>query len=220
MTGQPPSTPSQEVHSDPLAEWRERHRRLQEQEKKQLAILTLGGIKAYEDYTFERFNRAAAPEAFNAAVQFDYKRHNFYFWGASQVGKTHLTSAIARRAIEQGLKTHVHLIPEFKDTLRMYEGAYEYHEKKRFLERCINADVLVLHELGRGTVSELVQETLWTILEKRILARRNGLIVTSNYPLDKIGQKYGGTISQRLERLCGKTGVTRFPDQQRAVANE
>lgn len=227
-TGSLPSTPNPTPSSDPLAEWHERHRRLQEQEKRQLAILTLGGIKAFEEYTFERFRRDLAPEAFDAAVRFDPKRHNLYFWGPSQVGKTHLSTAIAHRALDQGLRALVILIPDFKDTLRMFEGAYDWTEKKRYVERCVKADVLVMHEFGRGSISELIQETLWSILEKRILARRNGLVITSNFALfptgqkeeNTIGQKYGGTIAERIRALCGKTGIIRFPERHRAAANE
>jgi DNA replication protein DnaC len=178
----------------------------------------MGGIKAFEEFTFERFQRSSAPVAFDAALCFHPDRSNLYFWGPSGVGKTHLSTAIAHRAWDGRRTVHFAVIPDFKEKLRLFENHYDYDAKKRYVQRCIEADVLVIQELGRGTVSEMVQEALWTILDRRLLDRRNGLVITSNFPLEKIGEKYGGTISRRIEEMCGTNGMVRFPDRPRAQA--
>lgn len=225
-TGPLPSqapTPNQ-ARCDAEAEWRERRRQELARERREIAIRTLGGIKAFEEYTFDRFDRNRAPQAFDAAFNFDPKRQSLFFWGDSQVGKTHLSTAIAHRAIDRGLRVFAAIVPEFKDAIRQLEHAFDYNEKKRILDRCVDADVVVLQEMGRGNVSKMIQAFLLTIHEKRILAGRHGMIWTSNYPLyaspDKqsIASEYGPTIAGRIEKLCGPNGVIRFPNRARAAA--
>lgn len=190
-----------------------------------MAILTLGGERAYEDDTFERFPREWAPDAYDAAMHFDHQQHNLYFWGRSQLGKTHLTNAICHRALDRGLRVVVVLMPDFKETLRRFDSTYDFHEKERYLKRLVAAEVLALHEMGSGTISEPVQEQLRMVLEKRLLARRNGVVMTSNYPpmpttdktLRSVGQYWGGTIGARIRTMCG-VRVFRFPDRPRTAA--
>lgn len=181
-------------------------------------IEKMGGRKAFEEFTLERFQGSWAPQAFAAAVRFDHRRDNLYFWGNSGVGKTFLSIAIAHRALDAGKTVHASIMVEFKDALKRFENEHDYGGKHRFLESCINSDLLIFQEFGRGTISDMAQETLQNVLERRFLAGRNGLIVTSNYPVEQIAVRLGGTISRRIMDLCGPAGIIRFPDRLRNQA--
>ena len=212
------SIPSRSSREHAEREQLERIRAEREKIQERRAIETLGGIKAYEEFTFDRFPRTWDSNAFDAAFRFHPSRSNLYFWGRSGMGKTHLSIAAAHRFLDEGRAVFVRTVPDLKNEIRQFESQFDYTGKARLIERCANADVLVLHELCRGSVSELLQETLWTILERRFLDRRNGLIVTSNWDLSEVGRLYGGTISRRISDLCGPGGVIRFLDRPRDAA--
>lgn len=192
-------------------EYLDRDRRLRENHRRRKFIDMIGGPETFERFTFETFDRRRAPAAYDAAVGFDRYAMNLYFWGPARVGKTHLATAIARKHFDQGDKVQIISMLEFKDRLRLYESEHQYADKMKFVSGLAEADILVIHEMGRGKVTELVQETLWSVLERRILARRNGLVVTSNFDLPHIGRMYGGTISERLKEMCEPYGILLFP---------
>ncbi len=146
-------------------------------------------------------------------MTFNPKKDNLYFWGNSQVGKTHLATAIAHKFFEKDYTIQIITIPNFKDRLRQLESEHLYAEKMKFIRSLIEAQILIIHEIGRGKISELVQETIWSVLEGRLLDRRNGLIATGNFSLTDIGKTHGGTISARLLKLCGPEGIIRFHER-------
>ncbi len=215
-TGQQPSAPINPARKTPEQEYHERNRRERANHHERLFIEMVGGKAAHERFTFENFRRAwNQDEAFRAAEAFDPDRDNLYLWGSTGVGKTHLATAIAHKFSKLGYPIRNVVSQEFKDLIRLFEGEHRYAEKIKFIQSLIDARILIFHELGRSAtnVSELIQETIWLILERRQLAGRNGLIVTSNFDLKHIGKSYGGTISRRLTELCGPAGIIRFKDR-------
>ncbi len=212
-TGQPPSDkePKNQQRDE---EWLVKRRGEIKANKLRIFIDLVGGAHAYEDFTFEKFlTKWDQPEALKAAQAFDPDRDNLYFWGPSRVGKTHLATAIAHKYFDLGCSINIVSIPDFKDKLRKLESRFEYGDKIELISTFSHVQILIFHELGRGKAAEMIRDTIWSILEKRITAGRNGLIVTSQYSIHEIGKMYGATISARLEELCGPKGIVRFKER-------
>ena len=68
-----------------LDNYQAEQRRIFEHEKAkknaQKAIELLGGLKPYEEFTFERFNRDLNPHAFDRAAAFNPASDNLFFYG-------------------------------------------------------------------------------------------------------------------------------------------
>ncbi len=208
------TTEQQRSTDDAPEDWQTRNRREKENHRRRVFIDLIGGTKAFEEFTFDKFLRSWNQQpALEAAMAFNPHYDNLYFWGMSRVGKTHLATAIAHKYFDLGYSIQIITLPHFKDKLRLFESEHNYAEKIKYVNALIEAQILIVHEIGRGKITELIQETMWAILEGRLLAGRNGFIGTGNFSLNDIGKTHGGTISARLTELCGSDGIVRFYDR-------
>lgn len=223
----PITIPSQ---MDKNHEWHEENRRALTQHHKRLFIDMIGGIKAFEDFTLDKFRPQEAPVAYEAAVRFDPTVDNLFFYGKNRVGKTHLITAIVHKFFDLKKRVAFFTMPELINECRILESKCDFEGKKDFLNRIIQSEVLAIDEWAIGNVTEYAIDVLWQILEGRIKDRRNGFIGTSNWPLrdlqPRYGQdrrersdlmfKYGGKIPTRLEELCGPKNIILFPQKVRS----
>jgi len=105
---------------------------------------------------------------------------NVLVTGPTGVGKSYLASAIGQAACRKGLRVLYRRVPRlFEDLgLAKAEGTYS-----RALARLSAADVLVLDDLGIGTVKEAQRNDLLEVLEDRY--GRSSTVVTSQLPITK-----------------------------------
>ncbi len=143
------------------------------------------------------------------------------FTGPIGTGKTHLAVA-ALRVIGQ-YKAVSCLFCDYRELLRLVQSTYSQQSsinEFEILEPVMNADVLVLDELGAVRPTEWAMETISLIINERYNSNRT-TIVTTNYPAtysqtQQDGEKYvyrafeplGARISDRsLSRLLGMCDV-------------
>jgi DNA replication protein DnaC len=105
---------------------------------------------------------------------------NVLVTGPTGVGKSYLASAIGQAACRKGLRVLYRRVPRlFEDLgLAKAEGTYS-----RALARLSAADVLVLDDLGIGTIKEAQRNDLLEVLEDRY--GRSSTVVTSQLPVKK-----------------------------------
>lgn len=105
---------------------------------------------------------------------------NVLITGPTGVGKSYLASAIGQAACRKGIRVLYRRVPRlFEDLgLAKAEGTYS-----RALARLSAADVLVLDDLGIGTVKEAQRNDLLEVLEDRY--GRSSTVVTSQLPIKK-----------------------------------
>lgn len=158
------------------------------------------GSRPADEFTFDRF--AITPEnrnGYEKAIGFDPRVRNLYLWGACGVGKTHLSYAIARRALESGLSAVVTTPPRLSRRLRMREP----DEEQSILDSFIRADVLVVDELGIGHETAFLKQILQEILDGRTFDDRGGLVITSKFSLDALAEHLKeDAIPSRLAGRC------------------
>lgn len=135
--------------------------------------------------------------------------YGLLFVGTAGVGKTHLAVAILRALIEE--KAAVGRFADYRDLLRSIQDSYNpvsQTSELEILRPVINADVLLLDELGARRPSNWVLDTVTHVLNDRY-ANDRVTIVTTNYYLEKeqalehtLTDRIGEYAVSRLHEMC------------------
>lgn len=131
------------------------------------------------------------------------------FYGPHGVGKTHLAVGILKKVIkERGARGYFF---ETRELLRMVRDTYNRAVEERELDilaPVLNADLLVLDDLGAEKQSEWTQETLGMVINARYNARRPTIFTTNlddDLPSDDPSSfmwQIGSRTRSRLKEMC------------------
>ena len=103
------------------------------------------------------------------------------FCGDNGVGKTHLAVAVLRELVEK--RGASGQFWDFHELIREIKSSYDPETKTtelQVLEPVVEADVLLLDDLGAWKMTDWMNDTLFYILNSRYMAKRPTLI-TTNY---------------------------------------
>lgn len=126
------------------------------------------------------------------------ERLNVLITGLTGVGKSYLASALGQAACRKGLRVAYRRVPRLFDELNLSRADGSY---ARVLARLAKADLLILDDLGLGTIKETQRNDLLEVLEDRY--GRASTVVTSQLPLKKWHEWIGDptTADAILDRL-------------------
>lgn len=179
----------------------------------------------YEQCSFENF-QAGTPqtnpafgeslhEAYFVAKRFaeEHPVHadfGLLFMGPCGVGKTHLAVAMLRALVEKGVEG---LFYDFRELLKAIQASYNpvsQTTEMQVLTPVLEAEVLLLDDLGASKPSAWVLDTVGHIINSRYNDKRVTLI-TTNYP-------DAPTAGMQFEMRCAKCGaVATFPNEGAAL---
>ncbi len=167
----------------------------------------LDSFKDYNDNLSTAVRRAKSFVAGWPAVE-----KGLLFLGPPGVGKTHLAVAVLRKAVTE--KNARGLFYDTRDLLRVIRSTYNPQVRAvemDILRPVMNAELLVLDDLGAEKTSEWVEETLNLVVNTRYNERR-ATILTSNFvettstdPSDlteSIEERVGYRMWSRLHEMC------------------
>lgn len=172
-------------------------------------------------------NNGSQLQAFNYAYrlvsEYPSVDRGLLFMGTCGVGKTHLSVAILRDLIEK--KGVSCLFYEFGSLLKDIQNSYNpvsQTSELKVLSPVIEAEVLVLDELGASKPTNWVRDTMMQIINTRYNDRRLTLF-TTNYH-DERGQpceetledRIGTRLRSRLYEMC-RTVVIHGEDYRRTL---
>ncbi len=151
---------------------------------------------AYDDKLYERMktNLEAAKEF---ASNFRGKETTLLLIGPTGTGKTHITTAIAKTAIEKGAEviydSAQSIVSAFeKDKFKSGYGAYD-PEGTKYLE----CDLLIIDDLGAEFISQFTVSCLYNLINTRM---NKGLatVISTNLSPSELSEKYEDRIYSRI----------------------
>lgn len=132
------------------------------------------------------------------ANNFDPKSsQSILMMGGTGLGKTHLSSAVARGAIEKGNDVFytgaIDLFSQFEiQRFKTYSN-----EPNELIERYFECDLLIIDDLGTEMINQFSISTLYNLLNDR-LSRKKPTIVSTNLTQEDIQKKYTDRITSRM----------------------
>jgi DNA replication protein DnaC len=189
-------------------------------EKRYAGILTkqLSSILPIQNENFENFRfdyYSSQPDSrlglsprqnieFNFDLCSEYARHfsknakNLLLFGASGLGKTYLSTCIAKTVTEQGFSvcydTVIHVLEQYEREKFSQGGGEEARQNIRRYEKC---DLLILDDLGTELTTAYTISAFYALLNGRLMAGRPMIINTNLQPVD-FEKRYSPAIASRL----------------------
>lgn len=121
---------------------------------------------------------------------------NLALFGGTGLGKTHLSSAVARKVIEKGYDvlyvTAIELVSAF-ETEQFGKGVEHGELTDKFLE----CDLLIIDDLGTELGGQFTLSTLYNVLNIRI-NKKMPTVISTNYNQQELLKKYGDRIASRI----------------------
>ncbi|MDO9179543.1 MAG: IS21-like element helper ATPase IstB [Agitococcus sp.] len=144
-----------------------------------LKMATLPSVKTLEQYDFKFASGAPRSQLQElAGLAFIERAENIVLLGPSGVGKTHLATALAYRAIMAGIKTR---FISAADLMLQLATAHHQGRMKQFYARVVlSPRLLVIDEIGYLPFGREEASLFFNVIAKRY--ERGSLILTSNLP--------------------------------------
>ena len=126
---------------------------------------------------------------------FSAESKSLYIFGKTGLGKTHLSLAVANTVIKKGFHVLYGMAGVIfsdieKEKFKSIEGKYT-------MEKLLQADLLIIDDLGSEFHTSFSASVAHNIIEGRLLAGKP-VIITTNLDLGGIHKQYGERIASRI----------------------
>ena len=183
--------------------------KLADKEKLNGWIEAIGGRKAWEDYTLSaykitQYNQAAV----EAARGFDPRRDNLFFHGPRGTGKSHAAAIAKRPLVTSGARVLTVSMPLVIDEVLagIKSGGFAALTQQ-WIKTLTMQPILNLEDIAVEKPSDHALGFYYKFINQRYLDKRNGIIITSNYSLDELENRWAvcdsqGRVTSRLKEMC------------------
>ena len=125
------------------------------------------------------------------------KSESIAMFGGTGLGKTHLSSAIAKRVIEKGndvfYVTAVNMVADFE--AEQFNSSQV--EKGELTDRYFDCDLLIIDDLGTELANQFTVSCLYNLLNVRI-NRGAATLISTNLTQQDLFKKYNDRITSRI----------------------
>jgi len=141
-------------------------------------------------------------ETMQYAKDMSHAGHSIVFTGSCGTGKTHLAVCLMRRIWIKNYNMSQDKTPLYKsypDLLTAIKQSWTGNpaDEYRWIDRLVNAPVLLLDDLGIGNHTDWSRSIVYQVIDKRYRERLQ-TIITTNLTLDKLAEVIDDRIASRL----------------------
>ncbi len=174
----------------------------EEQAKELSNMLSIGG-EVFENFRLDYYSEdvknhmSLVLEMCKAyAVGFDKDSDNLFFTGAPGLGKTFLSSCIAKVVFEKG---HSVVYSTAVQAFSAFEKAHfdRDADSQSETERLLGCDLLILDDLGTEMTTTFTVSALYQLINTRLTSGKK-TIISTNMTVSDISARYSAQISSRI----------------------
>lgn len=182
-------------------EWRDKIRAEERQRRRLAHERALGGPEPFENYTFEKFDPEinGTHQMLKACMAFDPTKANLFMVGPQGVGKTHLTSAIAHRVLDNGGTARLFSKKEIAAFIRGRKSYVSEADEMDAVTELSGLNVWVIDDIEEDPNRDTILSGIKLAIEKRHKEGRFGCIITSNKSLAELTDIIGPKLTDRIE---------------------
>ena len=115
--------------------------------------------------------------------------HNLFFYGSVGVGKTFLSTCIAREIMEREFSVLYFSAPQLFSTLAQTKFDRNDSDAKNMSEFIYNADLLIIDDLGSEYTNTFIAAQFFTCINERLIHRKS-TIISTNLSLESLADLY------------------------------
>ena len=131
--------------------------------------------------------------------EFERTDKNLLFWGESGLGKTFLSTCIAKELIKKGYSVIYETTYQIVSLLEDYKfkRASDLSELKTQAERLYDCDLLILDDLGAEFSTAYTNAALFDILNSRLITNKK-TIINTNLSMQELSDRYSERVISRI----------------------
>ena len=118
---------------------------------------------------------------------------NLIFIGATGLGKTHLSTSIAKKVIEKGYKVVYDSSPNIFNDF----NKEQFKNESGLTDKYFECDLLILDDLGTEMVTSFTVSSLYNLINTRLNTGKS-TIVNTNLSIDELRKAYTDRITSRI----------------------
>lgn len=115
--------------------------------------------------------------------------HNLFFYGSVGVGKTFLSTCIAREIMNKEFSVIYFSAPQLFNTLAQTKFDKNDQDSKNMSDIIFSCDLLIIDDLGSEYTNAFVASQFFTCINERLLHRKS-TIISTNLSLDSLADLY------------------------------
>ncbi len=125
------------------------------------------------------------------------KESNLLFTGTTGLGKTHITTAIAKAVIDKGFDVVYDSAQNIVRAFEQQQFSKEY-DAATDTNRYFDCDLLIIDDLGTEFKNSFTQSVIYNILNTRINSGKAMIVSTNIHEISKFMSTYDDRITSRL----------------------
>ena len=173
-------------------------------------------LSTFESFSVEKYSKAVDPSTGIApyyhmekiykfcrayAQSFTPQSQSILMKGATGLGKTHLSLAIANEVIRRGYGVMYVSAPEL--VIRLERERFARERDGDILETLTACDLLIIDDLGTENHSAYTDAQLYTLFNSRVLNHRP-VIISTNLSMAQLEKDYSGRFVSRINGAAQK----------------
>jgi DNA replication protein DnaC len=187
-----------------------------DEQRKELSELLKLGVETFDNFNLDYYStevdartgispRDSMEIVFETcreyARTFSKKSMNLFLSGGTGLGKTFLSTCIARVVSERGFSvvydTASSIFSKYEQE-KFSKNTDDVDRARADIKRLETCDLLIVDDLGTEMPTSFVTSALYTLINTRLMNDRK-MVISSNIPMSDLGRRYSAPIMSRLE---------------------